>query len=73
MGMQKIKELKQLEKDQIFHQVVSYESQLLGVDEHWNKWLYKADRELNLNYPSSTTIGCKNYNNSLHPRRLFCY
>ena len=64
MGIQKIKKFKQLEMDQIFHQVVKYESQLLEVDEHWNKWLYKADRELNLNYPSSTSIGCKNYNNT---------
>lgn len=64
MGILKMKKFKKLEMDQIFHQVVRYESQLLGVDEHWNKWLYKADRELNLNYPSSTTIGCKNYNNT---------
>jgi len=63
MGILKMKKLKKLEMDQIFHQVVRYESQLLGFEEHWKKWLCNADRELNLSYPSSTASCCKNYNN----------
>lgn len=48
-----MKKLTQLEKEQIFGQVINYDSLKISFADHWKKWILTADEKINPDYQTS--------------------
>ena len=53
-----MKKLTPLEKEQIFGQVINYDSYKISFSEHWKKWIRSADEKINSEYQSSMRSYC---------------